>query len=174
MKNGKEVKMSKRLGTSLTLRELAEEVGNDAIRYFLIDRSYNSRIDFDINKVTDNNENNPMYIIKYAHARACQLLDKVGIENPIASDELDNEYAQKLVAELKEYPELISTMAKTYKVNLLPPYLLKLSKAFNSFYSNTKVLGSPNEQSLAALVKATKIVLADGLKLMDIEAPEKM
>lgn len=174
MKNGKEVKMSKRLGTSLTLRELAEEVGNDAIRYFLIDRSYNSRIDFDINKVTDNNENNPMYIIKYAHARACQLLDKVGIKNPIASDELDNEYAQKLVAELKEYPELISTMAKTYKVNLLPPYLLKLSKAFNSFYSNTKVLGSPNEQSLAALVKATKIVLADGLKLMDIEAPEKM
>ncbi|WP_373437204.1 DALR anticodon-binding domain-containing protein, partial [Metamycoplasma equirhinis] len=113
--------------------------------------SYNSKIDFDINKVNNADESNPMYIIKYAHARATQLLEKSAFnENPIAS-EITDEFAQKLVNELKEYPDLIATMAKTYKVNLLPPYLLKLAGAFNSFYSNTKILGSQNEESLIAL-----------------------
>ena len=65
-------------------------------------------------------------------------------------------------------------MAKSYKVNLLPPYLLKLAGAFNSFYSNTKVIGSENEESLVALVKSTKIVLANGMKLMDLDIPNKM
>ncbi|TPE57534.1 arginine--tRNA ligase [[Mycoplasma] falconis] len=173
VKDGKEVKMSKRLGTSLTLRELLDLVGKDALRFFLIERSYNSKIDFDINKVTKSDESNPMFIIKYAHARCVQLLDKAGIENPQAST-IQNEYAQKLVNELKEYPDLIATMAKTYKVNLLPPYLLKLAGAFNSFYSNCKVMGDPNEESYLALVKATKTVLANGLRLMDLDIPDKM
>lgn len=174
MKDGKEVKMSKRLGTSLTLRELLDLVGKDAIRFFLIERSYNSKIDFDINKVNNADESNPMYIIKYAHARATQLLEKSAFnENPIAS-EITDEFAQKLVNELKEYPDLIAIMAKTYKVNLLPPYLLKLAGAFNSFYSNTKILGSQNEESLIALVKAAKTVLANGMNLMDLDIPERM
>ena len=74
-----------------------------------------------------------------------------------------------------EYPELIKTMAKTYKVNLLPPYLLKLAGTFNSFYSNSeKIIGSKNEESLIALVMATKNVLANGMKLMDLDIPNKM
>ncbi|MCV3753480.1 arginine--tRNA ligase [Mycoplasma enhydrae] len=173
MKDGKEIKMSKRLGTSLTLRELMDEVGKDAIRFFLIERSYNSKIDFDIKKVTSADESNSMYIIKYAHARCVQLLEKLSYENPQATD-LSDEYSQKLVAELKEYPDLITTMAKNYKVNLLPPYLLKLARAFNSFYSNVKVLDSNNEQSYAALVKAVKTVLADAMRLMDLDIPERM
>ncbi|WP_438340624.1 arginine--tRNA ligase [Mycoplasma sp. 125] len=173
MKDGKEIKMSKRLGTSLTLRELMNEVGKDAIRFFLIERSYNSKIDFDIKKVTSTDESNSMYIIKYAHARCAQLLQKFNYVNPIATN-LTDEFSQKLVAQLKEYPDLISTMAKTYKVNLLPPYLLKLARAFNSFYSNVKVIGSQNEESYVALVKAIKIVLFDAMKLMDLETPEKM
>ncbi|AZZ65442.1 arginine--tRNA ligase [Metamycoplasma phocicerebrale] len=173
MKDGKEIKMSKRLGTSLTLRELMDEVGKDAIRFFLIERSYNSKIDFDIKKVTSSDETNSMYIIKYAHARCVQLLQKLSYKNPQAKD-LSDEYSQKLVAELKEYPDLISTMAKTYKVNLLPPYLLKLAGAFNSFYSNVKVIDSKNEESYAALVLAVKNVLADAMKLMDLDIPERM
>lgn len=173
MKDGKEIKMSKRLGTSLTLRELMDEVGKDAIRFFLIERSYNSKIDFDIKKVISTDETNSMYIIKYAHARCVQLLQKFNYENPKAS-ELSDEFSQKIVSELKEYPDLIATMAKTYKVNLLPPYLLKLAGAFNSFYSNVKVIDSPNEESYVALVKAVKTVLADAMKLMDLDIPEKM
>ncbi|BAP39494.1 arginine--tRNA ligase [Metamycoplasma canadense] len=173
MKDGKEIKMSKRLGTSLTLRELMSEVGKDAIRFFLIERSYNSKIDFDIKKVTSADETNSMYIIKYAHARCVQLLEKLNYENPKAT-ELNDEFSQKIVAELKEYPDLIATISKTYKVNLLPPYLLKLASAFNSFYSNIKVLDSKNEESYAALVKAVKNVLADAMKLMDLEIPNKM
>lgn len=173
VKNGKEIKMSKRLGTSLTLKELLDLVGKDAIRFFLIERSYNSKIDFDIAKVNKPDETNPMYIIKYAHARCVQLLEKSANKNPIAKT-LDNEYAQKLVNELKEYPDLIATMAKNYKVNLLPPFLVKLAGAFNSFYSNTKVLGSENEESYLALVKATKIVLANGMQLMDLDIPDRM
>ena len=125
-KDGKEVKMSKRLGTSLTLRELLDLVGKDALRFFLIERSYNSKIDFDIEKVNKKDETNPMFIIKYAHARCYQLLEKSSFKNPRATN-FENEYAQKLINELIEYPELIKTMAKTYKVNLLPPYLLKLA-----------------------------------------------
>lgn len=173
VKDGKEVKMSKRLGTSLTLRELLDLVGKDAIRYFLIERSYNSKIDFDINKVQKSDETNPLFIIKYAHARCYQLLKKANAKNPIATN-LDNEFAQKLINELREYPDLIETMAKTYKVNLLPPYLLKLAGTFNSFYSNVKILGSEDEQSYLALVKATKVVLANAMKLMDLDIPNKM
>lgn len=173
MKDGKEIKMSKRLGTSLTLRELMDEVGKDAIRFFLIERSYNSKIDFDIKKVTSADETNSMYIIKYAHARCVQLLEKFDYSNPKATN-LDDEFSQKLVAELKEYPDLISTISKTYKVNLLPPYLLKLASAFNSFYSNIKVMNSENQESYVALVNAVKTVLADAMKLMDLDIPNKM
>ncbi|WP_330463181.1 arginine--tRNA ligase [Metamycoplasma gateae] len=173
MKDGKEIKMSKRLGTSLTLRELMDEVGKDAIRFFLIERSYNSKIDFDIKKVTSADETNSMYIIKYAHARCVQLLEKFDYTNPKATN-LDDEFSQKLVAELKEYPDLISTISKTYKVNLLPPYLLKLASAFNSFYSNIKVMNSENQESYVALVNAVKTVLADAMKLMDLDIPNKM
>ncbi|QJG66250.1 arginine--tRNA ligase [Mycoplasma phocoeninasale] len=173
VKNGKEVKMSKRLGTSLTLRELLDLVGKDAIRFFLIERSYNSKIDFDIAKVNKSDETNPMYIIKYAHARCVQLLEKSTTKNPLAKA-FNNEYAQKLINELKEYPDLIAIIAKNYKVNLLPPFLVKLASTFNSFYSNTKVLGSEDEESYLALVKATKIVLANGMELMDLDIPNKM
>lgn len=174
VKDGKEVKMSKRLGTSLTLRELLDLVGKDALRFFLIERSYNSKIDFDIEKVNKKDETNPMFIIKYAHARCYQLLEKSSFKNPKATN-FENEYAQKLINELIEYPELIKTMAKTYKVNLLPPYLLKLAGTFNSFYSNSeKIIGSKNEESLIALVMATKNVLSNGMKLMDLDIPNKM
>ncbi|AWX69344.1 arginine--tRNA ligase [[Mycoplasma] anseris] len=173
VKDGVEIKMSKRLGTSFTMRELLDLVGKDPVRYFLIDRSYNSKIDFDVKKVTEANETNPMYIIKYAHARCAQLLDKANIKDPKAT-KFDDEYSLKLINDLKEYPDLIKTMAKNYKVNLLPPYLLKLAGSFNSFYSNTKVLGNENEESYVALVKATKIVLASGMRLMDLDIPDKM
>ncbi|WP_111518663.1 arginine--tRNA ligase [Metamycoplasma auris] len=173
MKDGKEIKMSKRLGTSLTMRELMDEVGKDAIRYFLIERSYNSRIDFDIKKVTGTDESNSLYIIKYAHARCVQLLEKFNYVDPQAT-EFSDQFSQKLIAELKEYPDLIATMAKSYKVNLLPPYLLKLAGTLNSFYSNIKVTGSENEKSYVALIKAVKIVLADAMKLMDLDIPNKM
>lgn len=174
VKDGKEVKMSKRLGTSLTLRELLDLVGKDALRFFLIERSYNSKIDFDIEKVNKKDETNPMFIIKYAHARCYQLIEKSSFKNPKATN-FENEYTQKLINELIEYPELIKTMAKTYKVNLLPPYLLKLAGTFNSFYSNSeKIIGSKNEESLIALVMATKNVLANGMKLMDLDIPNKM
>ena len=174
VKDGKEVKMSKRLGTSLTLRELLDLVGKDALRFFLIERSYNSKIDFDIEKVNKKDETNPMFIIKYAYARCFQLLEKSSFKNPKAS-KFDDIYSQKLINELIEYPELIKTMAKTYKVNLLPPYLLKLAGALNSFYSNSeKIIGSKNEESLIALVMATKNVLANGMKLMDLDILSKM
>ncbi|MBU4691228.1 arginine--tRNA ligase [Mycoplasma zalophi] len=174
VKDGKEVKMSKRLGTSLTLRELMDLVGKDAIRFFLINRSYNSKIDFDISKVNEESESNAMFNIKYAYARANQLLSKSNYKDNPKAGEYTSEFEIKLVNELKKYADLIQTMAKTYKVNLLPPYLLDLSGAFNSFYSNSKILGSEDEESQIALVKATKEVLESGLKLMDLDIVEKM
>ncbi|QJG66902.1 arginine--tRNA ligase [Mycoplasma phocoenae] len=174
VKDGKEVKMSKRLGTSLTLRELMDEVGKDAIRFFLINRSYNSKIDFDINKVTEESEANAMFNIKYAYARASQLINKSSFGENAKANEYVDEIAIKLINELKKFPDLINTMATSYKVNLLPPYLQEITGLFNSFYSNSKIIGSELEERYIALVKATKTVLGNGLKLMDLDILEKM
>lgn len=171
MKDGEELKMSKRKGTSYTLQELVEEVGSDAGRWFMLDRSNNSEFIFDINVATSKTNDNPVFTVQYTHARANQLInksDKVAKAGGYEGNEIE------LINLLNKFPELVETIATNHKVHLLPQYLLELTRDFNSWYSNSKLIGHPREESLLALVKAVKVTLANGLRLMSISAPEKM
>ncbi|WP_436358732.1 arginine--tRNA ligase [Mycoplasma sp. 480] len=173
MKNGQELKMSKRKGITFTARELIELVGKDAVRFFMIDRTENSGLDFDVELALESSQKNPVFMIQYAYARANQLISKANNKEVLASS-FNNENEIKLVNTLKDFPDLIKKISSNYKIHLLPEYLIKLAKDFNSFYSNSKILNSDNEESLLALSKAVKIVLETGLKLIGVSTPERM
>ena len=177
VKNGEEYKMSKRKGTSFYLREFVDLVGVDNARFILLDRTYNSRLDFDIDIATKKTNDNPVVLIQYANARAHALLNKVQLKKNSSFKALkfENENDYKLISVLMEFPEIIERSADLYLTNLLTQYMIKLAKEFNSWYSNTpKTIGSENETSLLALVKATTITLEIGMKLLGISIAEKM
>lgn len=173
IKNNQELKMSKRRGTSFTLKDLLELCSKDAIRYFMINRSENTNLDFDLDQANQISDQNPVYIIQYSYARIAQLLLKSEIKEYQATSFFE-ENEIKLINILKEFNEIIATITKNYKINLLNQYLLNLAKTFNSFYSNSKIIGNPNEKNLLALVKATGIILKIGLKLIGVSIKERM
>ncbi len=171
LKDGKELKMSKRLGTSFTITELVEEVGADAARWFMIDRSHSSEFTFNINLATEESSNNPVFNVQYSHARANQLIRKSQLE-PKAG--IYKKEERDIISFLNKFPELLEKISLSHKVHLLTQYLLELSSVFNSWYTNTKAINSKNEASLIALVKAIKNVFQVGLSLLNIDAPNKM
>ncbi|VEU76035.1 arginine--tRNA ligase [Mycoplasmopsis columboralis] len=173
IKNGEEFKMSKRAGTSVFLSDLLNESSSDAVRFSMLTREVNSKFDFDIDIANSKDVKNPVFTVQYTHSRATSILNKVGTLS------MNNQLSlsvkmQNLIMELAKFPELIKTIAQTYKVNLMPQYLIDLAKAFNSFYSETKIVGSENEATLAYLVLATKNTLKLGLNLIGVSAPESM
>ncbi|MBN3534929.1 arginine--tRNA ligase [Mycoplasma procyoni] len=175
MKDGEELKMSKRKGITFTARELIELVGKDAARFFMVDRSENSMLDFDVKLAIEQTQKNPVFMIQYAYARAKQLLTKADSLNKKLNAKLISEETEiKLTNTLREFPELIEKISKNYKIHLLSEYLIKLAKDFNSFYSNSRVIQNEREESLLALVQATKTVLETGLKLIGVSTPERM
>ncbi|QSF13923.1 arginine--tRNA ligase [Mycoplasma sp. Mirounga ES2805-ORL] len=176
IKNGEEFKMSKRKGTSFFLRDFAKLVGVDSARFILLDRTYNSKLDFDIDIATSKSNDNPVILVQYANARAYSLLAKtkqIKNKNLKATELTEND--QKLILSILEFPEIIMKSADKYVTNLLTQYLIKLAKEFNSWYSNSpKIIGSENEQSMLAIAKAVNIVLENGLKLLGCSIKHKM
>ena len=170
-RDGEEVKMSKRLGTTYTIKELLEEIGSDAARWFMIDRSNTSSFSFDINDAKKQSSENPVYTVQYTHARTNQLLNKSNV-TPIPGKYDDKE--KELINHISKFPDLINSIANSHKVHMLPQFLLELSGQFNSWYSNTKVIGNEEEASKLALALAVKIVLKNGLELLGISAPDQM
>ena len=171
VKDGKEFKMSKRAGTSFTLKELVEMTGSDSIRFHMVNRASTSGFDFDIDKSKEKSNDNPVFTVQYTHARANQLIEKSTVELKAG------EYAQKeieLINLLNKFPQLIETISTNHKVHLLPQYLIDVSRSFNSIYATTQMIGGENESSLIALAKATKIVIANGLSLLGVSSPNKM
>ncbi|WP_036453099.1 arginine--tRNA ligase [Mycoplasma buteonis] len=172
IKEGQEFKMSKRAGTSVTLQDLMEVVSPDAIRFTMLTREINNKFDFDIDFANSKDTSNPVFIVQYSHSRSVSLINKL---KPYSTHEIIyTDKAKKIILLLDEFPELIKTIVQTGKVNLMSQFLINLAKQFNSFYSETKLLGHPNEAQYAALVFATKIVLSLGLNLIGVSAPESM
>ncbi|WP_033161242.1 arginine--tRNA ligase [[Mycoplasma] collis] len=172
-KDGQIFKMSKRKGTSFTVKDILKIVNEDMLRFFMINRSENSTLDFNIDLAVEQNNKNPVYLIQYSYARICQLFKKNNI-NVFDNLNYEHELEIKLINILKEFPELIDKISKNYKVNLLPEYLITLARNFNSLYENIKFIGNKNEMSLLALAKATQIVLKIGLDLIGVNSPERM
>ncbi len=176
VKDGEEFKMSKRSGKSLTTRDLIDSIGKDAARWFLISQSYNNHIEIDVDVATKKDNNNPLYYVQYAHARANQLLSKVDFDRPFEYSNLNTDLEREIINELWHFKYTIENCAQTYEPYKLTTYLTSLAKLFHNYYSNTKIIDQnnliANEQYY--LVKAIKQIIHNGLTILGIEAPNKM
>ncbi|AKJ20577.1 arginine--tRNA ligase [Mycoplasmopsis synoviae] len=173
IKNGQEFKMSKRKGTSVTLKDLLKVSNKDSIFFGMLLRDSNSKYDFDIDKNNASDINNPVYIVKYSYSRAHSLSQNLAKYQKTKEAFLSDK-AKKLVLELDFFQELISVITKTLKPNLLTQYLINLANLFNSFYSEKKIKDTSKEKHYSGLIQAYKIVLSNALKLLNIKPPKKM
>jgi len=184
MRGGEEVKISKRAGSYVTLRDLIDEVGKDATRYFLIARKGDSQLVFDIDLARSQTNDNPVYYIQYAHARVCSVLAQCrqkGLAfDPGAGrmhlDRLDSEHEQALMTEISRYPEIVESAATSLEPHLLANWLRELAQAFHTYYNSYQFLVDDDalRQARLTLVIATRQVLANGLELLGLSAPESM
>ena len=180
--NGEKMKMSKRTGKAVTLRELMEEVGIDAMRYFFAMRSPDSHLDFDLDLAVSKSNENPVYYAQYAHARICSMLRQGEEQNLIFEGALELSHigAEKeidLLKKLGEFPEAVAEAAEKRMPHRITNYIYELSSALHSFYNAEKVINLEElEKSKArlALVKAVQITLKNALDLVGVSAPEKM
>ena len=179
MRGGEEVKISKRAGTYVTVRDLVEQVGQDAMRYFLLMRKSDSQFVFDIDLATKQSEENPVYYVQYAHTRMAGIQRTAGrLDGETASDlsVLKEEDEQELMKHLAEFPALVSHAAESLEPHKIVAYLDQLARLSNGWYHRHRVIGVGEELEKArlALVRATQIVLANGLNLLGVTAPERM
>ncbi|MGX4671046.1 arginine--tRNA ligase [Cerasibacillus sp. JNUCC 74] len=179
--DGERVKMSKRSGKALTLRQLMEEVGVDAMRYMMNTRSCDTHLDFDINLARSQSNENPVYYVQYAHARICTLLNKAKVAG-YSYTEYDASLLQYssekgLLKMLGEFPQLVLDAAEKRIPHKITQYAFDLASALHSFYNAEKVL---DETQLAltkarlALLEAVKITIDNALRLIGVHAPEQM
>ncbi|MDA9913629.1 arginine--tRNA ligase [Methylophilaceae bacterium] len=179
-KNNQEVKISKRAGSYVTLRDLIDEVGSDATRYFLLARKPDSQLIFDIDLAKSQTNDNPVYYIQYAHARICAVLDQVQMtkEDLHNFDEslLTSTHEHQLIKRLSEFPEIILLSASESSPHYIATFLKDLAADFHSYYNANKFLSNDKalQNARLALIGATKIVIKNGLQLLGISAPEKM
>lgn len=180
LENGQEVKMSKRTGKSITVRDLIEEVGVDAARYFLAMRSADTHLDFDFTVAKEESSDNPLYYVQYAHARICSILRQVEESsydiNKYNAELLTDEYSIEVLKTLAYFPEVVSQAAKHYEPHRVCNYMQNLAATFHKFYGNNKVVTENKEQteSYLALISAVKITIKNALNLVGVTAPEKM
>ena len=182
-RNGDIVKLSKRTGETITLRELMDEVGTDAARYFFCMRSLDSQLDFDMTLATEKSNENPVYYIQYAHARISSIgrqLAEAGITAvPAEQLKLNTLVAPEelaLIKKLGEYPELIARAARERAVHSVATYAYELAGLFHSFYNQCRILGVETDlqQARIALVKAVGHTIRHALGILGVSAPERM
>ena len=179
-RGGEKVAMGKRSGDFVTLRELREEVGNDAARFFYVMRKSDQHLDFDLDLAKSESQDNPVYYVQYAHARVCSVFSQWGgdparLERvPLAPLEHPRELA--LMQRLGEFPELVQSAARELAPHSIAFYLRELAGEFHSYYNAERILVEDEALRAArlALCAAVRQVLANGLALVGVSAPEKM
>ena len=181
LRDGQEVKMSKRTGQSVTLNELIDEVGTDAARFFFVMRSIDSQLDFDLDLAKKKSNDNPVFYVQYAHARICSIMRQVaeaGIKVQGKGDYklLTEPVEVDLIKKLGEYPEMLATAAKERAVQQVAHYVYDLAGLFHSAYNQCRILGVSEElqQARLAMVMAVGHVVRHALSILGVSAPEKM
>jgi len=180
MKGGEEVKLSKRAGSYVTLRDLIDEVGCDATRYFLVARKPDSQLVFDIDLAKTQNSDNPVYYIQYAHARIAGVLKQWGGDIDqlinVNVDNLKSSQELMLIKRLSEFPEIVLHAGVELAPHTIANYLKDCAADLHSYYNDTKFLVENEDEKLArlSLIRATQVVLKNGLNLLGVNAPEKM
>lgn len=180
-RNGKQVKMSTRKANFVTLDELLGEVGNDVVRYFFLMRNMNSHLNFDLSVAKKESEENPVYYLQYAHARICNILKyarekSIKKEREIDFSLLSSREEVDLMKVLAGFPDTVFLILESLEPQHLTTYLQELATIFHKFYTEHRVVSRDRKLTAArlALVKGTKTVLANGLKLLGISTPEYM
>ena len=180
---GTEVKMSKRSGRYVALKELVDDVGVDAVRFVLLSKDHNSPLDFDIDLVKRKDSENPVYYVQYAHARICSIFRKAAEANMNLPEDpgpcleklvLDEEIA--LIRKMSEFPSLIEEIASTSEPHRLTYYLIELAGSFHRYYNKHRVISNDRALSQARLCLSlgVKILIKNGLNLLGLSAPEIM
>ena len=180
-RGGEKVSMSTRSGEFVTLRELRNEVGNDAARFFYVLRKSDQHLDFDLDLAKTQSSDNPVYYIQYAHARCCSVLSKWGGEAATLASTADLNKLEipaelSLLLRLNEYPEVVGLASRELAPHLTAYYLKDLAADFHSYYNAEQFLVEEESTRLArlTLVLATRQTLKNGLVLLGVSAPEKM
>lgn len=183
-RGGERLQMSTRSGSFVTLRELREEVGNDAARFFYVTRKAEQHMDFDLDLAKSESKDNPVYYIQYAHARICSMLTKLaesgvtpGAEQGLAQlDQLALEEERSLANLMARYPEVLNSAAELLEPHQLTHYLRELAGQFHTYYNSHRVLGDDValRDARVALSLAVKQVIANGLGLLGVSAPTSM
>ncbi|MGB0466405.1 MAG: arginine--tRNA ligase [Pontibacterium sp.] len=176
--------MSTRSGSFVTLRELRDEVGSDACRFFYVTRKSEQHMDFDLELAKSESKDNPVYYIQYAHARVCSVMRKLddagwhwdknlGLAN---LERLETEHERDLITKLSKYPEVLKNSGLSYEPHMLANYLRELAGDFHTYYNARKMLIEDTELRNAriTLSEAARQVLSNGLQLLGVSAPEKM
>jgi arginyl-tRNA synthetase len=180
MRGGAEVKISKRAGSYVTVRDLIDWVGRDAVRFFLVSRKADSEFVFDIDLALEKSEENPVYYVQYAHARVCSVFAQAGgaPKNPASAnlDLLRSEREMGLAARLAEYPDVLAEATRELAPHAVAFYLRELAGEFHSYYNAERILVEDEALRAArlALCAAVRQTLANGLSLLGVSAPEKM
>ncbi|MCS6826225.1 MAG: DALR anticodon-binding domain-containing protein, partial [Caldilinea sp.] len=184
MRDGQEVKLSKRRGNLITVGEVVDEVGADAVRFNLLTRSPESTIEFDLDLAKQQTEENPVFFVQYSHARICSILTKANSEgvHPAAGATpnvalLNHPSELALIRKLLELEEQIELAVEKLSPHNLTHYAVELAKTFNGFYRDCRVVDASNpalSEARLQLCQATRIVLVKTLALLGISAPESM
>jgi arginyl-tRNA synthetase len=184
MRGGEEVKLSKRAGSYLTLRDLIDEVGRDATRWFLIARKADSQLVFDIDLARAQTNDNPVYYVQYAHARIASVMRQLGERgmewnrtNGVAHlARLDSEAEQLAMVELSRYGEVVEAAGTNLEAHLVATYLRELAAAFHGWYNTSQFIVDDADlrDARLTLANALRQVLANGLDLLGVDAPESM
>jgi arginyl-tRNA synthetase len=180
MRGGEEVKISKRAGSYVTLRDLIDWVGRDAVRFFLVSRRADSEFVFDVDLARSQTEENPVYYVQYAHARVCSVFSQWGGDDDalagVALAPLAGAREAALMRRLAEYPELLAGAARELAPHAVAFYLRELAGEFHSYYNAERILveDEATRKARLALCAAVRQVLANGLALLGVRAPERM
>ncbi len=180
-KDGEKFKMSKRTGNAVTMRELVEEVGLDAVRYFFVKTAGDSHMDFDLDLAVSQSNENPVYYAQYAHARISSIIRAAAEQGYTATLEnlnlLTAEKEEDVLKKVGAFPQVVADAAKHRTPHRIANYIQELAATFHSFYNAEKVINPDNKElteARLALITAVKTTLANALKLIGVSAPEKM
>ncbi len=179
VKDGKPMKMSKRLGTAITMDDLLEELNPDVIRFFFLQKSADTHLNFDMNLAKEQSEKNPVYYVQYAYARISSILRNAGVpgERKIKHPErLIHEKELSLMKQILKLPEMIEDTAEDYQVQRMTQYAIDLATSFHGFYNECHVLVDDEElkEARLGLAFAAKIALKNTLDILGVSAPEEM
>jgi arginyl-tRNA synthetase len=180
MRGGEEVKLSKRAGSYVSVRDLVEEVGRDAVRYFYLMRRGETHFVFDVDLAKSQTDENPVFYVQMAHARMTGIFRVAGRDPGSVSAEgvdlsgLTQPEEAELIKELAEFPSMVAGAAAAREPHRITTYLEGLARIAHAWYHKYRVLGEPEEAARLVLARAVRQVLANGLTLLGIRAPERM